>query len=462
MFYTFRPSTKKGKSNWGCLIVVFKKNGKRTYISTKIQIKKIEWEHYYKGEYVPSAIMGSQKIKYGAFALILSQLKTMLEEETDTSRIPIIIIGAKETINEYRNKKNVTATKKQKPVIHYFTDFYQEYIDDITSGKRLKYKTSYRIADSTIRGHGDTLNSIKKFEDHVNHQFTLDEINISFQRMFLQWRASNGVRPNTLAGDMYKIRVVIRAAHEMQLTKNRDYQRRDFVPKTEEVENVFLSPDMISELEDLDLYTDSGYREAINNSDLDKEKKGSLLRGLRISRRWALLRTKDLFLLGCYTGQRFSDYCRIDKNMIVEYGGKKFIKLIQLKEKKKVMIPLDNRILPILEKHRGCAPKISSSMLNKNIKLIGEILGWTWEPDFDESRMGKKAGNRFCDMLSSHTARRTFSTNAYAAGVPIQSIMAVTGHSTEEKLRTYLKLQPQDMAIMASKDFDGYIEKVKK
>ena len=72
--------------------------------------------------------------------------------------------------------------------------------------------------------------------------------------------------------------------------------------------------------------------------------------------------------------------------------------------------------------------------------------------------MGAKLGTRFCDMITSHTARRSFATNAYAAGVPLASIMAVTGHSREEKLRVYLKLQAEDKAIIASKAFKGVLD----
>lgn len=51
-----------------------------------------------------------------------------------------------------------------------------------------------------------------------------------------------------------------------------------------------------------------------------------------------------------------------------------------------------------------------------------------------------------------------YATNAYAAGVPLSSIMAITGHSTEGMLRRYLKLQKVDKAILAARDFKGVIK----
>lgn len=461
MFYCFRPSTKKGFKDWGHLCIGIHENNRKHIISTRIMLRKTEWRKYYTGNYVPSNFMYSQKIKYGAFAVVLSQLKSLVLDEPDLTRVPYIIFSAKEAIKEYQAKRSAPQVKAEPdPVL--FTDFFAQYVEDLKSGKRLKYKSTEKVAKATSDGFGFALRTLRKYENERKHRYSIDEISMEWQRCLLQWFINRGCLPNTLTNMMLKVRLVMKAAHEQNLTKNRDFMRRDFVPRKEDVENVFLTPDMIEELENLDLYTNEGYREAVRNSELDDDRKDVLLRGPRVARRWTLLRTKDLFLLGCYTGQRYSDYSRLNERMIVELGGRKFIKLIQVKTGKKVMIPLDRRILPILKKHGGQAPKILDSTLNHNMKLIGEILGWTWEPDFDETHMGKKAGPRFCDMISSHTARRTFASNAYAAGVPLSSIMAVTGHSTEEKLRVYLKLQPQDKALMATRDFEGYIDKYKK
>ena len=56
--------------------------------------------------------------------------------------------------------------------------------------------------------------------------------------------------------------------------------------------------------------------------------------------------------------------------------------------------------------------------------------------------------------MVTHTARRTFATNAYKAGVPLSAIMAVTGHSSEEMLRRYLKLGTKERALLAAAEFD--------
>jgi integrase len=50
------------------------------------------------------------------------------------------------------------------------------------------------------------------------------------------------------------------------------------------------------------------------------------------------------------------------------------------------------------------------------------------------------------ELLSSHTARRSFATNEYLAGTPTITIMAITGHKTEKAFLKYIKLTPNEHA----------------
>jgi integrase len=65
-----------------------------------------------------------------------------------------------------------------------------------------------------------------------------------------------------------------------------------------------------------------------------------------------------------------------------------------------------------------------------------------------------ESSKRFCDAIKTHTARRSFATNSYKAGVPLSAIMAVTGHSSEEMLKRYLKLNTKEKALLAAAEFD--------
>ena len=49
-------------------------------------------------------------------------------------------------------------------------------------------------------------------------------------------------------------------------------------------------------------------------------------------------------------------------------------------------------------------------------------------------------------LVSAHTARRSFATNLYKSGFPSISIMAITGHKTESSFLRYIKVSKEEHA----------------
>jgi len=45
------------------------------------------------------------------------------------------------------------------------------------------------------------------------------------------------------------------------------------------------------------------------------------------------------------------------------------------------------------------------------------------------------------ELMASHTARRNFATNAFLAGVPVEHIMFITGHTTREAFMRYIRCE---------------------
>jgi hypothetical protein len=50
------------------------------------------------------------------------------------------------------------------------------------------------------------------------------------------------------------------------------------------------------------------------------------------------------------------------------------------------------------------------------------------------------------ELITTHTARRSFATNAYLQNVPTISIMKITGHRTEKSFLKYIKISQEDNA----------------
>ena len=66
-----------------------------------------------------------------------------------------------------------------------------------------------------------------------------------------------------------------------------------------------------------------------------------------------------MFVVGCLTGQRISDYKRINAKMIVTLtDGNRYIKLKQEKTGNTVYIPLDYRVDDILNKYMTISKRL--------------------------------------------------------------------------------------------------------
>ena len=55
------------------------------------------------------------------------------------------------------------------------------------------------------------------------------------------------------------------------------------------------------------------------------------------------------------------------------------------------------------------------------------------------------------EFISSHSARRSFATNAYKRGISPLLIMSITGHKTETEFFKYIKIDDQEKAEMFMK-----------
>lgn len=190
---------------------------------------------------------------------------------------------------------------------------------------------------------------------------------------------------------------------------------------------------------------------------------------------------RDIFLCGCYTGQRISDYGRLTKQNFTQTArGVKVVRLVQRKTDTPVTIPiLNDNLLSIVKKYHGYLPHVFDQVLNREIKVILEMLS---EPvhslaryekntltmkDVKMEKEGKVQFERDEDgdvimpryeLVSSHTARRTAITNLYLSKLfnNIQ-LMHVSGHKTERAFLEYIRLSGDEIA----EDIDNILQRQK-
>lgn len=351
-------------------------------------------------------------------------------------------------------KKTDLPKEEQKQML--LVDWIEEMIRQCESGERLKRKSSKPVATSTIKKWKAFKRQVEYYQKSRHKVLGFDDITMDFYDDFKKFFIKKGYSPNSIAGHIKTLKIFLYAAKEMKLTTKTEFESSHFSVDFEEVENVYLTDERVQEMYQLDITDEDEVAELLKS--FGGRELNELVEATEQKRsRNALESSKDVFVVGCLTGQRFSDYSRISSDMIcVLRDGNEYIKLRQKKTGKDVYLPLDKRVKTILNKYGGKLPVVYEQKVNKHIKTIGHLLGWTEDAGLMERHglMEIKSQKKFYECIKTHTARRTFATNAYKRGISLSSIMAVTGHSTEQMLRKYLKLDNKERAILAAAEFE--------
>ena len=102
--------------------------------------------------------------------------------------------------------------------------------------------------------------------------------------------------------------------------------------------------------------------------------------------------------------------------------------------------------------------------INICIKEVGQMAGINEIVRFERTQGGNKEIKQIpkYELISTHTARRSYSTIKYKAGVPVQDIMPLTGHKTEREFLKYIREDGKDRAarIVESEAFKNSYLKV--
>ena len=189
---------------------------------------------------------------------------------------------------------------------------------------------------------------------------------------------------------------------------------------------------------------------------------------------------RDMFLIGCYTAQRFSDFSSIHSSCIGETSkGVKVIRMEQQKTGNPVVIPiLDDKLETLLKKYDYCMPSVTDQAFNRTIKEVGEKLSKSvpslakkertllkkQEKEaekrnqvlFERDTLGNVLKPRW-QLISTHTARRSGITNMYLSGkYTVPQMMSVSGHKDQRTFQEYVKLSMDELAeVVAKSSCDG-------
>lgn len=303
-------------------------------------------------------------------------------------------------------------------------EYIQKYINDAASGKMLTKKNEL-FAKGTVKSISGFQSQFNNYQRYANRIIDFDDITMDFYNDFTHYLTVQRKYSLNTVGRMIRVlKTIMHKAKDYKLHNNTEIDNQAFHAAKIEVDNVYLDERKLKILFDLDLSNKPAWEKCI-----------------------------DVFLVGCYTAQRFSDYSRIHSDMIVKLSNdEEYIKLTQKKTNKDVLIPLRWEVKSILDKYNGVLPKVWEQKVNQHIKEVCKEVCFNDEVAIKETKAGLTAErkHRFYELVKTHTARRSGASNMQKGGVPLSDIMSITGHSSEAQLKAYLKLDTEQKAILAS------------
>ncbi len=297
------------------------------------------------------------------------------------------------------------------------------------SADQINLKTGKRISYRVYRDYIRTFELLRDFAG--NEPLDWDDINLNFYDSFILYlqkvNIGNTDEPkyfsaNSVGKSIKNLKIFLNKATEDGINTNLRFKSHKFIKINVSTDNIYLTTDDLKKLSELDLSNLQG-----------KEK------------------VRDLFLVGCWTGLRFGDLSKVRPENIKDG----FIYVQQEKTGDRVVIPVHPVVLSVINKYDGqLPPAISNQKTNAALKAIGKLAEINESVNISSISGGIKHSKTYqkWELISSHTARRSFATNLYKAGFPSHSIMKITGHKSESAFLKYIKVTPEEHAHLL-KDF---------
>ena len=289
-----------------------------------------------------------------------------------------------------------------------FHQFVQTYIEQVTNEK----------SKAVIQRYGIHYKHLFEFEKVSKQRIEFESIDLRFyERLKHYIIAKKQLSENTFGSIIKTLKIFLGEATARGCNQNLTFKHKKFKKIDKPAEAIYLTIPEIKRLYYLDL------------SDCQR-----------------LERNRDAFIIGCYTGLRFSDFICLEDHHFVD---DQFVKVITKKTKQQVIIPMHPFVKVIREKYKEEVDPSkrgkSNTTINKHLKELGRLANIN-TPIIQRTRNKGENIKRKYELITTHTARRSFATNAFLAGIPPLSIMKITGHKTERAFMRYIRISQQDNA----------------
>lgn len=451
MKLVIRTRSKEGTTP---LYTKLKVEGKGRWICLSIYVDIKEWKEAAQTERKLSNYLVKKGINK-KIALIEEAIKDMRRHHRFTKvnlekSIEDIVLADKREALKRAEELGKEAEDKKK---HNVKNFVVEHIKKIESGEvRTAKKEKY--AKESIKNWQQFRRVLLDF--YRIRPFKWEDINESLADSYISYLEGLGYMKYTLDKHISLFKTIVGVAERQGLHTNHiacSVLKSPQITEDDKAKKIYLTKEELSALYDMPL---NGFEEQV----------------------------RDVFLIGCFTAMRYSDYSRIKKDNIgYTHSGTKVIRIKQEKTAGTVVIPImDDRLETLLKKYDYNVPEILDQSLNRTIKEICKRLSATIPSlgkkertvlNLKERRAEVEARKKGVELyeydeqgypirprwelVASHTARRSCITNMYLSKkFSVQQMMSVSGHKTETMFYKYVKLSLDEYAdSVASAAVDG-------
>jgi site-specific recombinase XerD len=299
-----------------------------------------------------------------------------------------------------------------------FLGLFKRFIQDSETGLRLTDKGK-RFEKRTIQKYNTAYSTLEDFGK--TYHLTFESIDKNFYTKFVAYLNKKKYTLNTLGKYIQVLKTFLTYSTENGYNTNQYFKTKKF---------------KVHQVPGFSIYLTEAEIQAMYEKDFSESPH--------------LERVRDLFVVGCWTGLRFSDFTTIKPENIE--GD--FLRIKTFKTGEKVIIPIHQTVREIMNKYKdrypnSLPPAISNQKMNAYLKDISEaveVLKINVDAEYQKGGFKVTEAKKKHELVTTHTARRSFATNVYKSGFPAISLMKITGHKTEKAFLLYIKVTPEENA----------------
>ncbi|HZW40429.1 MAG TPA: tyrosine-type recombinase/integrase [Ignavibacteriaceae bacterium] len=417
-FYLERKELKSPERAIYCYIRGLAK-GKTIQLNTK---HKITHEHWDKSL---ELAIEKGKNKYP----LAKELNSYLNSYKDEIKKTVLKIQAANPTTDYEEIRSVILEK--------FGKFQKEQLNLFQALEIFKDVRKKDMSPDSIRKYGTVIKHLKGFEKKNRVALNFAKLDLMFYDKFLTYLLEDdgNEKKAMVNNSAYKIiglfKIFLNWAYERNINTYSYYKK--WKVKEDKIEVIALTERELKKLYAMEF---------------DEKNKH-------------LKRAMDLFLFGCYTGGRFGDLARIEHQDI--RNNKWFLRTGKTRDV--LEIPLNDYAISILAKYSHLPtplPRLSNQKLNQYIKEIcatAEINDIIKTVRYRGNKPEVKEFHKW-QLVTVHTARRTFITQSLMRGIKAEVIMSISGHQNYKTFKKYIDItsREKENAIKSAWNEEGNVK----